>query len=266
MVSHIENVKGQMRHWSVEMRRLTVNTGVFFVSLSVTLLGCTPIARNSIDFPANGEKKYGRQEISQRQASMSQSPPSAAPATSANVASATENNQATNNASAKVNCAALSSDRRNIYFKSASDSNEKLTTVKVGATGYGAPPKNYYPEGQRRLMTMRASKLDAYRALAEIVGGLHVWGGSAIADMVIERDRYRMFVDSFVRGAHVVSVEAMEDNTYKTIVEMEVDQRFLNHVMTFIDPAADRYCYEQEADGTTKYYGYTVAPSFYYSE
>jgi hypothetical protein len=113
---------------------------------------------------------------------------------------------------------------------------------------------------------MRASKIDAYRALAEIVGGLHVWGGSAIGDMVIERDRYRVFIDSFVRGAHVMSVEAMEDDTYKTIVEMEVDQRFLNHVMTFINPATDRYCFEQEADGSMKYFGYSVAPSFYYSE
>jgi hypothetical protein len=165
-----------------------------------------------------------------------------------------------------VDCATLADARGNVYFRSPGDPKEKLTTVKVGATGYGAPPKNYYPEGQRRLMTMRASKIDAYRALAEIVGGLHVWGGSAIGDMVIERDRYRVFIDSFVRGAHVMSVEAMEDDTYKTIVEMELDQRFLNHVMTFINPATDRYCYEQEADGSMKYFGYSVAPSFYYSE
>lgn len=234
------------------MRRLIVNTGVFFISLSLTLLGCAPIARNSVGTAANGQSspEAGNPRAAQN---------------SKGAASPDKNSKMTVSAN-KVDCSSLSPDRHTIYFKNPSDSNEKLAAVKVGATGYGAPPKNYFPEGQRRLMTMRASKLDAYRALAEIVGGLHVWGGSAIADMVIERDRYRMFVDSFVRGAHVVSVEAMEDNTYKTIVEMEVDQRFLNHVMTFIDPVADHYCYEQEADGSARYYGYTVAPSFYYSE
>jgi hypothetical protein len=213
----------------------------------MTALGCAEIANNNVT--PDTDRKYGKQEASQRpQPAQSQDTSTAAPAGNS------------------VDCATLADKRRNLYFKSPGDSNEKLTTVKVGATGYGAPPKNYYPEGQRRLMTMRASKIDAYRALAEIVGGLHVWGGSAIGDMVMERDRYRVFIDSFVRGAHVVSVDAMEDNTYKTIVEMEVDQRFLNHVMTFINPAADRYCYEQEVDGSMKYFGYSVAPSFYYSE
>ena len=244
-----------------------VNISVFFASLCITLLGCTQIAHNSVGTSANGEKKYGKQEISERRQGMVPSQAANEPAIeSSNPSSASDSSQMMKVSANKGDCSAFPAERRNVYFRSAAGADEKLTTVKVGATGYGAPPKNYYPEGQRRLMTMRASKLDAYRALAEIVGGLHVWGGSAIGDMVIERDRYRMFVDSFVRGAHVISVEALEDNTYKTIVEMEVDQRFLNHVMTFIDPAADRYCYEQEADGSMKYYGYTVAPSFYYSE
>ena len=222
------------------------------VIVCMAALGCAEIASNSVK---QEDKTYGKQEASQRQqVTQSQEPRGTATGS---------NSQA---GAPSVDCATLADERRNIYFKSPGDPSEKLTTVKVGATGYGAPPKNYYPEGQKRLMTMRASKIDAYRALAEIVGGLHVWGGSAIGDMVIERDRYRVFIDSFVRGAHVVSVEAMEDNTYKTIVEMEVDQRFLNHVMTFINPATDRYCYEQEADGSMKYFGYSVAPSFYYSE
>jgi hypothetical protein len=244
----------------IEMNKGLVKIGyVLLLSISLGVLGCAQIASNSVA-PAK-DKKYGKQEASQRQQAMN-----AQDNSEANPA-AHSKTQHTMPAGAKtVDCAALADERRNIYFKSPGEPSEKLTTIKVGATGYGAPPKNYYPEGQRRLMTIRASKIDAYRALAEVVGGLHVWGGSSIGDMVIERDRYRVFIDSFVRGAHVISVEAMEDNTYKTIVEMEVDQRFLNHVMTFINPAADRYCYEQEADGSRKYFGYSTAPSFYYSE
>jgi hypothetical protein len=237
------------------MKRLIVNIfHVVICGACLSALGCAHIANNSVT--PEGEKKYGKQEVSQRQQTNQSK--------SENVTAATQDSMP---ASMKhVDCTTLADNRGNIYFKSPGEPTEKLTTIKVGATGYGAPPKNYYPEGQRRLMTIRASKIDAYRSLAEIVGGLHVWGGSAIGDMVIERDRYRVFIDSFVRGAHVVSVEAMEDSTYKTIVEMEVDQRFLNHVMTFINPAADRYCYEQEADGSRKYFGYSTAPSFYYSE
>ena len=240
--------------WSAEMKNLKVSIGwLLLVSMWGVAAGCAQIASNSVTPEA--EKKYGKQEASARQ-----------PANQTQASNGTANASAQSPMAVNVDCATLSDERRNIYFKSPGEPSEKLTTVKVGATGYGAPPKNYYPEGQRRLMTMRASKIDAYRALAEVVGGLHVWGGSSIGDMVIERDRYRVFIDSFVRGAHVMSVEAMEDNTYKTVVEMEVDQRFLNHVMTFINPAADRYCYEQAEDGSMKYFGYSVAPSFYYSE
>lgn len=144
----------------------------------------------------------------------------------------------------------------------------KVEWLKVGATGYGAPPKNYYPEGQRRLMTIRASKIDAYRALAEVVGGLHIWGGTTISAMVVERDRYRVFVDTYVRGARIVSVAGDKDGTYQTSVEMEVDQRFLWQVMTFVDPSLARECDKQEAPkGSYAYYGNgTSVPTFYYSE
>jgi hypothetical protein len=247
--------------WSTEMKNIMVKVGnILCVSICLSVVGCAQIASNSVT--PEKEQKFGKQEASERQTAMN--PQDGATPSNSNAHSQAQHTMA--EGSKTVDCSTLADERRNIYFKSSGEPSEKLTTIKVGATGYGAPPKNYYPEGQRRLMTIRASKIDAYRALAEVVGGLHVWGGSAIGDMVIERDRYRVFVDSFVRGAHVISVEAMEDNTYKTIVEMEVDQRFLNHVMTFINPAADRYCYEQEAGGSRKYFGYSTAPSFYYSE
>lgn len=154
------------------------------------------------------------------------------------------------------------------YYLQDGKSAGKVERLKVGATGYGAPPKNYYPEGQRRLMTIRASKIDAYRALAEVVGGLHVWGSTTISAMVVERDRYRVFVDTYVRGARVVSVAGDEDGTYQTSVEMEVDQRFLWQVMAFVDPALARECGKQEIpQGSYAYYrSGTSVPTFYYSE
>ncbi|WP_455205706.1 LPP20 family lipoprotein [Kaarinaea lacus] len=230
---------------------------IFALMFALSLIGCVPMANNSMEVEQQytQDKAHGKKELSQRQQALGQS----------GQTQTVSQNQGTAPMQPKIDCAKLGEGARDIYFKNQ-NTEDKLATVKVGATGYGAPPKNYYPEGQRRLMTMRASKIDAYRALAEIVGGLHVWGGSAIGDMVVERDRYRTFVDSYVRGAHVVTVEPMEDGTYKTVVEMEVDQRFLFHVMTFINPATDKYCYEQQADGTLTHFGYSTAPNFYYSE
>lgn len=192
-------------------------------------------------------------------------------------------------ANAEIICEQYGASQHRYYLKS-SDGGKKLVRIRVGASGYGAPPKNYYPVGQRRLMTMRAAKVDAYRALAEIVGGLHVWGGTAIADMVLERDRYRTFVDTYVRGARVIDVTPMDDDTYKTTVEMTIDQGFLSQVMAFVDPGIGRLCNsgdsatsaDNESDnangngngkdsgngkGSYVYYGVNnVSPTFYYSE
>ena len=109
---------------------------------------------------------------------------------------------------------------------------KKIAPVHVGATGYGAPPPKYYPENQRRLMAMRASKIDAYRALAETVNGLHIWGGTTVGDMVVQKDRYRVFMDAYVRGARILSVTAHDDGNYETVVELMVDESFLAKVLT----------------------------------
>lgn len=121
----------------------------------------------------------------------------------------------------------------------------KAAQIKVNATGYGAPPKSFYPEPQRRLMAMRAAKVDAYRSLAERVNGLRIWGGTTIGDMVVEKDRYRVFLDAFVRGAEIIAENPMEDGTYETVVELVVGQEFLEETLEDVptmaanDPCAE---------------------------
>jgi len=144
--------------------------------------------------------------------------------------------------------------------------NGRVTHVKVSATGYGAAPKNYFPEPQRRLMTMRAAKVDAYRALAEVVGGLHVWGGSALSDMVLERDRYRSFVDAYVRGARVIAIDERKDGSYQASVEMQVDAKFLNQVLAFIDPMLASCLDEQDMLQSINRASPGVVSSIYFSE
>ncbi len=120
-------------------------------------------------------------------------------------------------------------ERQGFFF--ATPSGRKAERVKISVTGYGAPPKDYYPDAQRRLMAMRAAKLDALRSLAERVNGLRIWGGTTIGDMVVEKDRYRVFLDTFIRGAKVMEVSPSEDGAYETVVELTVDRGFLSAVL-----------------------------------
>ena len=103
--------------------------------------------------------------------------------------------------------------------------------VKIRVTGYGAPPKSFYPDPQRRLMAMRAAKIDAYCSLAERVTGIQIWGGTTIGDMVVEKDRFRVYIDTYINGARVIAENPLDDGTFETIVELTVDQNFLNKTL-----------------------------------
>lgn len=108
---------------------------------------------------------------------------------------------------------------------------KKAEEMKIRVTGYGAPPKAFYPDPQRRLMAMRAAKIDAYRSMAERVAGLQIWGGTTIGDMVVEKDRFRVYLDTHLTGARVITESAQEDGTFETVVELKVDQSFLDKTL-----------------------------------
>jgi hypothetical protein len=73
---------------------------------------------------------------------------------------------------------------------------------------------------------MRASKMDAYRSMAEQVAGVRVTGNTTVADMMSKNDGLRVAVDAYVRGARVVTVTPMSDGNYETILEVELDNQF----------------------------------------
>ena len=105
---------------------------------------------------------------------------------------------------------------------------QRVPSVRVRATGYGAPPKSFYSDPQRRLMAMRAAKVDAYRSLAERIRGVQIWGGTTLGDMVVEKDRFRVYLDTTLQGARVIAENPHEDGSYETTVEVNVDQRLLD--------------------------------------
>lgn len=117
---------------------------------------------------------------------------------------------------------------REHYIKAGA---KKARAANVRTSGYGAPPKKFYPDAQRRLLAMRAAKVDAYRALAERIKGLHIWGGTTVGDMVVERDRFQVFVDATLEGARVISNHEQEDGSFETVLEVQIGQQFLQSVL-----------------------------------
>lgn len=111
--------------------------------------------------------------------------------------------------------------------------NEKLPPMEpmvLRSTGYGAinPNSQGLSEVQKRLIAMRASKLDAYRTLAERVYGTQIVGSSTVENLVVENDRFKAFVDTHILGAKVVYQDMMADGSYETMVEMVIDEGFRN--------------------------------------
>lgn len=141
-----------------------------------------------------------------------------------------------------------------------------MPPIKVTAVGYGATSSyEGYSPGQKRLMAMRASKLDAYRALAEQIQGVRVNGQSTVATMMGQVDSYRVFVDAHLRGAQVVAVTPMADGNYETTLEITLDNRFFNSFLQQardVPPSAAMGSNIRGAVGPSAAYG----TNFYYSE
>jgi hypothetical protein len=110
--------------------------------------------------------------------------------------------------------------------------------VRISAIGYGTESLyEAYTPGQRRLMAIRASKLDAYRSLAEQINGVKVEGNTTVSAMAVKSDSFRARVNALVRGGRVISVTPMADNNYETVVEVFVDRDFFENYMSYSDQA-----------------------------
>jgi len=158
------------------------------------------------------------------------------------------------------------------FYLGQDNGDNTVETARVKGTGYGAPPKKYYPQYQRSLLAMRASKIDAYRTLAETINGIHIWGGTTLGNMAVQNDTYRVFLNSYIRGAKVESVTKMEDGNYQTVVSTIVDQNFLNYVLSGrltqnAGCGAQSGAYVASNGQVPIIYSENIAPSsFYYSE
>lgn len=96
------------------------------------------------------------------------------------------------------------------------------------ATGYAPVAKQQAETEQERiLLAMRASRLEAYRELAEQVQGVYLTGSTQVSDMMVQSDQFRTQVSGLIRGAQVVRSYPVGDY-YAT--ELKMDFERLHHL------------------------------------
>jgi hypothetical protein len=92
----------------------------------------------------------------------------------------------------------------------------------VRGTGYAViSTQNHKNAAQQRLMAIRASKLDAYRALTEQVYGQQLDATTTVAEMMVTSDTFRTRVQGIIYGAVLESITPVGDDTYETTLSLD---------------------------------------------
>ncbi|MFC4699962.1 LPP20 family lipoprotein [Glaciecola siphonariae] len=77
-------------------------------------------------------------------------------------------------------------------------------------------------DSSKRIQAMKASKLDAYRELAEQVYGQKVDAEQSLADLVLTNNQLKSTVEGVIRGAKVLKTYPIGDDTYATELELDM--------------------------------------------
>lgn len=76
---------------------------------------------------------------------------------------------------------------------------------------------------ERRLMAMRAARLDALRDLTEQVHGIRINSTSQMRDAVLVNDQLAAQVAGTLRGARTISIEPKGDDGYSVLLQLDAD-------------------------------------------
>lgn len=92
----------------------------------------------------------------------------------------------------------------------------------VGYASIDAQPSN--TQQGKMLMALKASKLEAYRELAEQVYGQQIDGGQTLANLALQNDQLSASVEGVIRGARVVKSYAVGEDTYVTELQLDMEE------------------------------------------
>ena len=82
---------------------------------------------------------------------------------------------------------------------------------------------------EKRLMAIRAARMDALRDLAEQVHGIRLSASTSIRDAVVQDDSLTALVDGTIRGARTVRVTPKGTDSYE--VEMMLDRDTVGYIV-----------------------------------
>lgn len=90
----------------------------------------------------------------------------------------------------------------------------------------GQPGKT---QNEKRLMAIRAARVDALRDLTEQVHGVRISGTTTVRDAVVADDSLNAVVQGTLRGARTLRVTASGSDSYE--VEMELDRDTVAYIV-----------------------------------
>ncbi|MDA9254929.1 LPP20 family lipoprotein [Planktomarina temperata] len=82
---------------------------------------------------------------------------------------------------------------------------------------------------QRRLMAIRAARLDAYRVLSEQIHGVQLDGQTTVAEAILTSDVMSAAVRGTIMGAETVKIEPSGQDTYS--VELSISQTHVDRLI-----------------------------------
>ena len=113
-------------------------------------------------------------------------------------------------------CAVNLQDYNAAVVQSVLDKNNNII-----ATGYAViSVQKADTPAQQRILSIKASKLDAYKVLMEQVYGQYLDANTTVSEMIVQSDTFRARVQGVIYGAKLVSITPVGDDTYETTLSL----------------------------------------------